>query len=105
MTEIISWNGFKQSLEEVIKEEEKRKFITHLVVYGAANLLFIILNLIYAPNVLWFFYPLIGWGVMLVLHYLNSIHWIDSRIEETEAKIEYNAKLFRKKVNRSMKKK
>ena len=105
MVDVISWSGFKQSLEEVIKEEEKQKFITHLIVYGAANLLFVILNIIYAPNVLWFFYPLIGWGIMLVLHYFNAIRWIDSKIEETEAKIEYNAKLFRKKVTRSMKKK
>ncbi len=105
MADIISWSGFKQSLEEVIKGEEKRKFITHLVFYGASNLLFIILNIIYTPSVLWFFYPLIGWGVMLVLHYLNSIHWIDSKIEETEAKIEYSAKLFKKRVNRSLKKK
>ena len=105
MADSISWMEFKQTFEDIVKEQEKQKFVIHGVVYGAVNTLFIILNFIYAPSVLWFFYPLIGWGVMLILHYLNAILWVDKKIEETEAKIEYNARLFKKKVNRSLKKK
>ncbi len=47
---------------------EARGFITHLFVYVAVNLLLVIVNLRTTPNVLWFQWPLLGWGLGLVVH-------------------------------------
>ena len=47
---------------------EARGFITHLFAYVTVNLLLVIVNLRTTPNVLWFQWPLLGWGLGLVVH-------------------------------------
>jgi hypothetical protein len=42
--------------------------------------------------VLWFFYPLIGWGIGVAAHYLFGVRWLGKTLIEKEAKAEYRAK-------------
>lgn len=53
------------------KVEEKLGFYIHLVAYMLVNGLLIAINLIATPGTYWFIWPLIGWGVGLVLHGLS----------------------------------
>jgi hypothetical protein len=46
--------------------EELRGFYTHLLVYVVVNLGLIILNLLIQER--WFIWPLVGWGIGLVIH-------------------------------------
>lgn len=48
--------------------EDLRGFYTHLVMYLAVNLGLFILNLVTNPDALWFFWPLVGWGLGLLIH-------------------------------------
>ena len=48
--------------------EEKVGFFTHLVVYVVVNAALTAINLVTTPNVLWFHWPLAGWGVGVVFH-------------------------------------
>ena len=48
--------------------EAKLGFYRHLIVYLAVNALLFIINIITAPRALWFYWPLIGWGIGLFLH-------------------------------------
>lgn len=41
---------------------------------------------------LWFFYPLIGWGIGLTMHFLFGVLWIQRETEEWHAKVEYRAR-------------
>ena len=43
-------------------------FRTHLIVYVAANVLLVVLNLAGSADKLWFIWPLLGWGVGLLGH-------------------------------------
>ena len=45
-----------------------RGFQIHLAVYVAVNLLLIVVNLLTTPTVLWFFWPLAGWGIGILAH-------------------------------------
>ena len=92
MKEKISLEEYKKAYREIIKEEERRTFLIHFIVYIFVNAMLIIINLIYSPRVAWFFYPLIGWGIGLAIHYLNSIRWIERSLEEKEAKAEYRVR-------------
>lgn len=92
MKEKIPLEEYKKAYREIVKEEERRMFFIHLVVYIAINIMLIIINFIYSPGIIWFFYPLIGWGIGIVIHYLNSIRWIERRLEEREAKAEYRVR-------------
>ena len=48
--------------------EEFREFYQHLIVYLAVNAFLIVINLLTSPQHLWFYWPLLGWGIGLALH-------------------------------------
>ena len=85
----ITLDEYNEAYRRIIKEEEKRSFILHLILYITVNPLLIVINLLYSPQILWFYYPLIGWGFGLIMHYLFTFHWIDKILKEKEAKAEY----------------
>lgn len=43
-------------------------FRTHLIVYAAVNAGLVIVNVMAKPEHYWFYWPLIGWGVGLLVH-------------------------------------
>lgn len=101
MVEEISLDEYKKAYREIVSEESKRGFLVHLIVYVLVNIMLIIINLVYSPKTIWFFYPLIGWGIGIFMHYLSAIRWIEKELEEKEAKAEYRAKEAKKEMNSS----
>ena len=97
MAEEISLEEYKKAYREITAEKEKRGFLTHLVVYILVNLMLIVINFVYSREVIWFFYPLIGWGIGISVHYLNAVRWIEKWLKEEEAKAEYRIKESKKK--------
>ncbi|MEM4714371.1 MAG: 2TM domain-containing protein [Candidatus Nanoarchaeia archaeon] len=71
--EELSLEEYKKAYREIIAEEEKRDFLTHLSVYVLVNTLLIVSNLIFSPKVIWYFYPLIGWGIGIVMPILTFV--------------------------------
>lgn len=92
MKEKIPLEEYKKAYREIVKEEERRAFFIHLVIYISINIMLIIINSIYSPRFIWFFYPLIGWGIGIAIHYLDGIRWIERKLEEREAKAEYRVR-------------
>ena len=45
-----------------------RGFYIHATVYLLVNVLLIAINLATSPHVLWFVWPLLGWGIGLAAH-------------------------------------
>lgn len=43
-------------------------FKIHFAAYVAVNLLLVVINLLTTPNELWFFWPLLGWGIGIIAH-------------------------------------
>ena len=59
--------------QELRQEARKRaqvklSFFGHLAIYGVVNIFLAVVNLLTAPDALWFYWPLLGWGVGLVAH-------------------------------------
>ena len=50
--------------------EEKIGFYIHLSVYVIGSILLVIINLRTSPQYLWFWWPLIGWGIGVLFHAL-----------------------------------
>jgi len=67
-----------------------RGFYVHLVVYVVVNLILFLVNISASPNVLWFFWPLLGWGIAIVLHGLSVLgggrlfgaEWEEKKVRE-----------------------
>ena len=51
--------------------EEIKGFYTHLVVYVIVNIGIFFLNVITSPNELWFYWPLFGWGIGIIAHWIS----------------------------------
>jgi hypothetical protein len=48
--------------------QELKSFYSHLAVYIIGNLGLFLINMLTTPNVLWFLWPLLGWGIGLAMH-------------------------------------
>ena len=48
--------------------EEIKEFYQHLVTYLLVNAFLAVVNLLTFPGHLWFFWPLIGWGLGITIH-------------------------------------
>jgi hypothetical protein len=70
--------------------EELRGFYVHLTVYVTVNLGLFLINMLASPGSLWFFWPLMGWGIAVALHGLIvfgsgrflSADWEEKKIKE-----------------------
>ncbi|MDI5887843.1 2TM domain-containing protein [Flavobacterium sp. LB2P84] len=55
--------------------EEIKSFYGNLIAYIVINIGLMILNLVTSPNHLWFFWPLIGWGLGVFFHGLKAFNF------------------------------
>lgn len=70
--------------------EALRGFYIHLTVYVIVNLFLFLLNIFTSPDALWFYWPLLGWGIAIVLHAVSvfgigrlaSADWEEKKIRE-----------------------
>lgn len=46
----------------------KYGFYVHVFVYAAVILMLVAINLFTSPDVIWFIWPLMGWGLAVLLH-------------------------------------
>ena len=46
-------------------------FYWHLVLYVLVNALLLIINLVTSPTWLWFYWPLLGWGMGIAAHWVS----------------------------------
>ena len=72
------------------KVEDLKGFYGNLTSYIVVNAGLLILNLITSPNHLWFFYPLLGWGIGVAIHGMSVFNympflnrdWEEKKIQE-----------------------
>jgi hypothetical protein len=57
-------NKYQKAKERV---EAIKGFYIHLTVYVVVNLILFSINMITSPGSLWFFWPLMGWGIAVAI--------------------------------------
>ena len=81
-TEEIKYQKARERVEAI------KGFYIHLTVYVVVNLILFSFNMIVSPDSLWFFWPLMGWGIAIVLHALRVFgglldsNWEEKKIAE-----------------------
>jgi hypothetical protein len=97
MSKEVSWmreitlEDYKRADRQLEREEARRGFTIHAVVYALVMTGLIILNLTVATEFPWAVFPLIGWGIGLTMHYLFGLRWADKAITDRQARIEQRA--------------
>lgn len=69
--------------------EEIKGFYGNLVSYILVNLMLMVINLVTSPAYLWFFWPLLGWGIGVAIHGLivfNCLPFLGKEWEEQKIK-------------------
>ena len=68
--------------------EEIKGFYFHLVCYLLINAVLAVINLLTSPEYLWFIWPLMGWGIGLIIHGISVFgglwgkSWEERKIRE-----------------------
>lgn len=62
------------------RAETKYAFFVHAGVYAAVMVLLVAINLVTSPGVLWFIWPMIGWGFAVALHGMRAFLLADRAV-------------------------
>lgn len=92
MMEGITLTDYEKAEAALRIEQGRASFYIHAAIYVLVNILLIVINLVLVPQFLWFFFPLIGWGIGLTMHYLFAVQFVRSETESWQARVEYRAK-------------
>jgi hypothetical protein len=92
MIEGITLRDYERAEAEMRAIEGRRGFYIHAAVYVLVNMLLIIINLMFVSTFLWFFFPLIGWGIGLTMHFLFGVLWVGSETENWQSRVEHRAR-------------
>ena len=65
---------------------EIRAFYLHLAVFIGVNVLLHLINFVATPRIYWAFWPLVGWGIGLLVHGLVTYRWVPFVGKEWEAR-------------------
>ncbi len=63
-----------------------KELYSHLSTYLVANGIFFLVNYLTAPGEWWFLYPLIGWGICLTIHGLDTLSKVSGYWDKWEYK-------------------
>jgi len=82
--------------------EEIKGFYGNLISYVVVNIGLMVVNLLTSPQYLWFFWPMLGWGIGVLFHGLKVFNympffgkdWEDQKIKELMDKEEQSKKTW-----------
>jgi len=64
----INYNEEERYYQAKKRVEEIKGFYGNLIAYVVVNIGLMVLNLVTSPNHLWFFWPMLGWGIGVAAH-------------------------------------
>ena len=90
-------------IEAKKRVEEIKGFYGNLISYIVVNIGFLVVNLLTSPKHLWFFWPMLGWGIGVFFHGLKTFNgmpyfdkeWEEKKIKEFMNKEKVNNQIFK----------
>jgi len=61
-------NNVEVKKEQMSNSQQRKAFKSHLFAFIAINGFLVLLNLVVSPGYFWAIYPMLGWGLGLLLH-------------------------------------
>ena len=75
-------NNQKSQQTALKRAKVKVEFRIHIINYFVINTILAVINLTLTPEYLWFLWPLLGWGIGIILHTLNVFYSGNTSIKE-----------------------
>ncbi len=90
--------AYKKAAKRV---KAKKEFYNHLATYVVMGIFFFLLNAVTAWGSWWFYWPMLGWGIGILFHYIdvfgipgveqvNDSDWEERAIQEELRKMGYS---------------
>ena len=84
MTEEERYEAAKKRVEDI------KGFYVHVLIYLSVNFLLFVINIMSSPGQYWFYWPLFGWGIGVLIHGLSVFvfeglfgrQWEDKKIKQ-----------------------
>ena len=76
-----SREGDLDAAKEQWTQRQRREFYSHLTSYCIINGFLLMVNLITIRGYLWVIWPMMGWGIGLAFHYVNTFFVAEEKIE------------------------
>lgn len=87
MEQQMTLNQYRNAYRDMRQRDEKRGFRIHLLVYLCVIPVLAVVNLVFVPEFLWFFFPLFGWGFGLTMHYVFGYRRIEETLKREDERI------------------
>ncbi|PHN02831.1 2TM domain-containing protein [Flavilitoribacter nigricans] len=92
--------AYKKAAKRV---KAKKEFYNHLATFVVMGVFFFLLNAVTAWGSWWFYWPMLGWGIGILFHYIdvfgipgveqvNDSDWEEKAIQEELRKMGYSGK-------------
>ena len=92
MSSNVTLEQYKDVYRDMIITRDKKAFTIHAIAYAIDNSVLIAINLLFVPQVLWFVFPLVGWGSGLAIHSYLGVRTARRRIRKDEMMAENMAR-------------
>ena len=75
----LDWFAEHQDAElrQTFDQRQRQEFKSHLITYVIVNTFLVVLNIAIPGSSPWSLYPLLGWGIAMVLDAAATFKWID----------------------------
>ncbi len=95
MAVTVSLRDYERAERELMRTEARQGYRIHATVYVVVNLLLLASNLLVISitdtDMIWFVFPLVGWGIGLAMHYVFGIRRLETHITDWQGQIERRA--------------
>lgn len=82
MDQVQLTEAYRREFRKIEIKKARAGFWTHLMLFALANLAIILYNIITSKT--WFWYPLILWALILVVHLFNSVLFKSNALKKRE---------------------
>jgi hypothetical protein len=83
----MTLDQYRDAYREMRCRDEKRGFRSHLTVYMCVIPILTTVNLVFVPQFFWFFFPLLGWGLGLTVHYVFGCRRLEETLKREDERI------------------
>jgi hypothetical protein len=91
MSQAMTVEQYEEAEFQIETANARRGFLLHAAIYVVVQAALITINLVVAPEFIWFPFPLVGWGFGLTMHYLFGFRWVGREIQRRQRLVEERA--------------
>ena len=91
----ITLADYERAEAQLRETDGRTGFYIHAVLYTLVNIFLLVVNLVAMPGFLWFFFPLVGWGIGLALQYFFAVRFLGRQTGLWQARVERRARGLR----------